>query len=344
MASGSAFSSETSPVPMLQVGNAGDSGVAELSDLIFSTKGAQPGAILVQWNIRDPSGSQGVSGMWDCHFRVGGAAGTDLQTAQCPKGQSSNPSCNAAYMHLQLTPSSSAYLENVWAWTADHDLDGSDQVSVYTGRGILVESTNGPVWMYGTASEHNVLYQYQVSNAKNVLMAMIQTETPYYQPGPPAPQPFAPSSSINDPTFTNCASGSTTCPLAWGLRVVSSSDVYVYGSGLYNFFSNYDQTCLDTENCQDAMVDLESNSGNVYLYNLNTKAATNMVTSGGTSLAKQADNTNGFCQTVNAFLVGSVAQGAAKISGSASASASTAHTSSQVLSHAAPAATKAAKA
>jgi hypothetical protein len=132
--------------------------------------------------------------------------------------------------------------------------------------------------------------------------------------------------------------------LAWGLRVVSSSDVYVYGSGLYNFFSNYDQTCLDTENCQDAMVDLESNSGNVYLYNLNTKAATNMVTSGGTSLAKQADNSNRFCQTVNAFLVGSVAQGAAKISGSASASASAARTTSQVLSQAAPAAAKATKA
>jgi glucan 1,3-beta-glucosidase len=148
-----------------------------------------------------------------------------------------------------------------------------------------------------------VLYQYQITNAKNVLMAMIQTETPYYQPGPKAPQPYTPSKSYNDPTFSNCAAGSDNCALAWGLRIVKSSDVYVYGTGLYNFFSNYNQTCLDTEDCQDAMVDLESNQGRVYLYNLNTKAATNMVTSGGKSLAKQADNTNSFCQTVNAFLV-----------------------------------------
>lgn len=27
-------------------------------------------------------------------------------------------------MLLHLTKTSSAYLENVWAWTADHDLDG----------------------------------------------------------------------------------------------------------------------------------------------------------------------------------------------------------------------------
>ncbi|KAG2176475.1 hypothetical protein INT43_005715 [Umbelopsis isabellina] len=300
MAKGSAFSSMSNPTPMLKIGNAGDTGVAELSDLLFSTKGAQPGAILVQWNLA--GSSQGSSGMWDCHFRVGGAAGTGLQSAQCPTGQGFTATCEGAYMLLQLTASSSAYLENIWAWTADHDLDGSSQVSIYTGRGILIESTNGPVWMYGTAAEHNVLYQYQIASAKNVLMAMIQTETPYYQPVPPAPQPYTPNSALADPTFSNCAAGSNTCSLAWGLRVVSSSDVYLYGAGLYNFFYNYDQTCLTTENCQDSMVDLEANTGNVYLYNLNTKAATNMVVSGTTSLAKQADNTNGFCQTINAFL------------------------------------------
>ncbi|KAH8556533.1 exo-beta-1,3-glucanase [Umbelopsis sp. PMI_123] len=303
MASGQAFSSEFKPTPMLKVGNSGDTGVAEISDIIFTTKGAQPGAILVQWNIRDPAGSPGVSGMWDAHFRIGGADGTELQTAQCPAGQSENAACNAAFMGLQLAKSSSAYLENVWVWTADHDLDGTDQLSIYTGRGLSVESANGPVWMYGTASEHNVLYQYQISNAKNVLMAMIQTETPYYQPVPNAPKPYTPYNSLSDPTFSNCASGSYNCALAWGLRIVESSNVYVYGTGLYNFFNNYNQTCLATENCQDAMVDLESNKGNVYLYNLNTKAATNMVVTGGKSLAKQADNTNNFCQTVNAFLV-----------------------------------------
>jgi len=79
---------------------------------------------LVEWNIRDPAGQQGVAAMWDTHFRVGGAAGTNLETAQCEKTHAGvSPSCEGAYLMLHLTPSSSAYLENVWAWTSDHDLD-----------------------------------------------------------------------------------------------------------------------------------------------------------------------------------------------------------------------------
>ncbi|KAI9279502.1 pectate lyase superfamily protein-domain-containing protein [Umbelopsis sp. AD052] len=299
------WQSKTSLSPVFKVGNAGDSGTAELSDLVFSTKGPQPGAVLVEWNIRDPSGQQGAAGMWDVHFRVGGAVGTNLQSAQCAKGSSTaSASCYGAGMLLHVTSSASAYLENVWAWTADHDLDGGSQLSIYTGRGILIESSQGPVWLYGTASEHNVLYQYQLSGASNVYMGMIQTETPYYQPAPLANVPYPVISSIADPTFSNCPAGSLTCAMAWGLRALNSNNVFVYGAGLYNFFSNYDQTCLTTESCQDAMADLENSNSHLYVYNLNTKAATNMVWSSANGvLAKQADNPNGFCQTINAFLV-----------------------------------------
>lgn len=45
--------------------------------MMFGTKGAQPGAILVQWNIR--AASPGSAGMWDSHFRVGGTTGSNLQ-------------------------------------------------------------------------------------------------------------------------------------------------------------------------------------------------------------------------------------------------------------------------
>ncbi len=63
------------------------------------------------------------------------------------------------------------------------------------------------------------------------------------------------------------------------------------------------QTCLDTENCQDAMVDLERNS-DVHIFNVNTKAAVNMIVADNTRiLATNADNRNGFCQTINAFLL-----------------------------------------
>jgi glucan 1,3-beta-glucosidase len=63
-----------------------------------------------------------------------------------------NPSANclAAYMSMHITTSASgAYLENVWLWTADHDLDSasSTQISVYTGRGLLIELSGGTCWL-----------------------------------------------------------------------------------------------------------------------------------------------------------------------------------------------------
>ena len=41
--------------------------------------------------------------------------------------------------------------QGTWVWLADHDLDGdgSLQLSLFSGRGILSESV-GPVWMIGT--------------------------------------------------------------------------------------------------------------------------------------------------------------------------------------------------
>jgi hypothetical protein len=59
-----------------------------------------------------------------------------------------------------LTPNSNGYFENMWAWVADHDIDdpANTMVTVAVGRGILFES-EGPTWLYGTASEHSMLYQ-----------------------------------------------------------------------------------------------------------------------------------------------------------------------------------------
>jgi len=66
----------------------------------------------------------------------------------------------------------------MWVWLGDHNIDGdgSTQISVFSGRGILSES-RGPVWMIGTASEHHALYQYSLINAKEHWMGLIQTET-----------------------------------------------------------------------------------------------------------------------------------------------------------------------
>ncbi len=79
---------------------------------------------------------------------------------------------------FHITSTGQAYLENIWLWTADHDIDDAknSQINVYVARGLLIEST-GPVWLYGTSVEHAVLYQYEFYHAKNVFATMIQTES-----------------------------------------------------------------------------------------------------------------------------------------------------------------------
>lgn len=301
MAGGStSFQDQTNPAPVFQVGQPGDVGSVEISDLIFETLGPQPGAILVEWNVAESS--QGSSGMWDVHFRIGGSAGTGLQSNTCAKNPTvtapANPACEGAFLLLHVTTNATIYLENNWFWVADHELDLSDhnQINIFNGRGVLITSEDGPVWMYGTSSEHSVLYNYQIVNAANVYMALIQTETPYFQSNPDATTPFTSNAAYFDPTFT----GSSSTNKAWGLRIVDSEDVFVYGAGLYSFFDNYSQTCLSTESCQDNIVSLENSSG-IHLYSLSTKAATNMVTVNGASAALDSDNRNNFCATIAYF-------------------------------------------
>lgn len=125
MSSGTYFANIHTPQSVIQVGKPGDTGVVEVSDLIVSTQGAQAGAVLVTWNLASPSDSP--SGMWDVHTRIGGFTGSQLQKAQCPASAGSTTidhKCIAAYMSMHVTKSASGlYLENVWLWTADHDIE-----------------------------------------------------------------------------------------------------------------------------------------------------------------------------------------------------------------------------
>ena len=134
-------------------------------------------------------------------------------------------------------------------------------------------------------------------------MGFIQTETPYYQPSPNAETPFPVVSALNDPDFASSCSGQpANCAMAWGLRIISSSNLFVYGAGHYSFFSTYSTTCSDqngTENCQQNMVDLEGTNSNVQMYCLSTIGAQNMVvTNGQASVAKYSDNVNVFTDTI----------------------------------------------
>ena len=311
MSSGSFFSDINAPQPVVQVGSLNEAGIVEWSDMIVSTQGAQAGAILIKWNLAAPAGTP--SGMWDVHTRIGGFAGSNLLLANCPKTPQSatiNPNCIGAYMSLWLSKSASAlYLENVWLWVADHDVEDPalSQITVYAGRGVYVGSTAGTFWFVGTSSEHHTLYQYQLSATKNIFMGQIQTETPYYQPNPKATQPFPVNTALNDPNFaTQCPAGSpTTCNMAWGLRITgASSNIYVVGAGLYSFFNNYDTSCNTQANgakCQTAIFQYDAGSQQIYVYDLNTVGSVSMVDRDGTSLARNSDNYNVFPSTINLF-------------------------------------------
>ncbi|KAI0724043.1 exo-beta-1,3-glucanase [Cerioporus squamosus] len=292
MGGGSAFQDQNNPKVMVKVGNAGDEGIVEISDIIFATKGPAAGAIVVEWNIH--SNQQGGAGMWDTHIRLGGAAGTNLLVSNCPSG-SQNADCSAAFLALHLTPQSNAYIEGAWVWLADHDLDsgGSKQITAFSGRGILSESA-GPVWLIGTGSEHHTLYQYNFVNAANHYMGLIQTETPYYQPVPAPPAPFSTNSAYHDPTFSSSQTS------AWAVTITDSTDLIIFGAGLYSFYSNYDQACLDTANCQSQIFNIDSGS-TVSVYALSTVGTTYMLSVGGQGVIPASANVNGFASTATSW-------------------------------------------
>ncbi|KAI0836389.1 glycoside hydrolase family 55 protein [Hypoxylon sp. FL0890] len=313
VASGSTFGDMSNPKPLLQVGaKSGDAGQVEFSDFVVGTQGAAPGATLIEWNLASPAGTP--SGMWDVHARVGGFQGSDFQVAQCPKQPGSsavNSNCIGAYMLMHVTSqATNLYMENTWLWTADHDIEDASntQITVYSGRGLLIESTVGNFWLLGTAVEHNNLYNYQFANTKNIFASMLQTETPYYQPLPDATTPFPVVTALNDPDFTTSCSGvSGNCANAWGLRIVDSTDLFIYGAGHYSFFDNYSTTCSTVdagENCQSRIVSIEGSSSNINVYALNTIGSLSMIDKDGTSLAKWQDNENVFPANIILFRTG----------------------------------------
>ncbi|KAF9820126.1 hypothetical protein IEO21_01559 [Rhodonia placenta] len=291
---GSAFADQSNPTPMVQVGASGSSGILEITDIIFSVQGPTPGAIVVEWNVNSPT--QGGAGMWDSHIRLPAAAGTDLESSECPSGSDST-SCFAAFLALHLTSGSNAYLEGTWVWLADHDLDSDaqGQLTLFSGRGILSESA-GPVWLIGTCeclptpTEHHTLYQYSLVSAQDHYMGLIQTETPYYQPSPTPPTPFSLESSYNDPSFP---SGQVA---AWALNVQTSMDIIVFGAGHYSFYQNYAQTCLPNSDCQSQIVNVDSGSS-IFIYNLATIGVTNQLSVAGAAVIPASDNVDGLQST-----------------------------------------------
>jgi glucan 1,3-beta-glucosidase len=264
--------------------------------MLFTSIGALPGLILVEWNVQ--AETQGSVGIWDAHFRFGGAYGTDLQVAQCPSSEPIQSGYIAASMMLHITPSSNGYFENMWAWVADHDIDdpANTQITVVAARGIPIESDTGPTWLYGTASEHSILYQYNFANTTNTFAGMIQTESPYYQytTATESPGPFSSSIGLfaNDPAFpdSTCDASALLCDFSWAFMLAENVNLTIAGAGLYSWFNNYIETCVDSQNCQQRLINDAGDNEALYLWNLVTIGAVEMVSNNYTGNAVLAKN------------------------------------------------------
>ncbi len=240
---------------------------------------------------------------------------TNLEADKCAREQPLKDSCRASFLGLHLTKQSSAYIENVWVWTADHDLDYRNraQVNILSGRGILVESCDGPVWMYGGASEHAILYQYNIVGASNIFISLAQTETAYFQGAGRAVASAEEALSVDryrDPNFELTSEQSPTSPFkdpddpyenrGLGMRIANSTNVFVYGAGFYSFFDNYDQNQVSARRSQKRILWLQDlvDDANVWILNLNTVGVEKMVTVDDEDVVDEGDLRNGFGNTL----------------------------------------------
>ncbi|ROT41090.1 glucan 1,3-beta-glucosidase [Sodiomyces alkalinus F11] len=330
---GDAFADSTRPRPVVRVGYPGDKGRVEWSDMILGTRGAAPGALVLEVNLDAGAWPHEPSGMWDVHVRVGGYPGTEQMLEQCPAtpgkematAESVPAQCVVAWGSVHITrPASGLLMENCWVWIADHDLEDQEyaQISLYAGRGVLVDSERGRLWFSASASEHHVLYQYSFRGARDVYMGHIQTESPYFQPNPPAPVPFPLVEGYGDPDFGETCRGrerrdphdpaveanatlTVPCAMAWGLLVRDTRAFFVYGAGLYSFFNNYDTDCSREGYgaiCQQRIFGVTASSNPaVVVYNLNVVGARAMVTRDEEDIAWFDDNRAGFTSLIAVY-------------------------------------------
>jgi len=127
----------------------------------------------------------------------------------------------------------------------------------------------------------------------------------YFQPVPNSRVPFPARPELNDPDFRiSCAGVPGNCLSAWGLRVIDSRGVYVYGAGIYSFFSDYSTTCSTFaagQTCQARIVSIEGSVSDINIYNLNTIGSQSMLNRDGAMVAYYNDNVNVFPSNVAVY-------------------------------------------
>ncbi|PKX88189.1 pectin lyase-like protein, partial [Aspergillus novofumigatus IBT 16806] len=252
-ASGGYFGDASKPAVMLRVGNEGEVGNVELQDLILTSKGPTPGVILMEWNVA--AESAGSAALWDVHRASG-------------------------------------YFDNMWLWVADHMIDdpllddplnNMEQLSVYSARGMLIESQKA-TWL--------VFYQYNFNGAQNIFTTFLQTESPYYQPTPKPPAPFdqVVGTFDSDPKYGCDGSDADGCDASWAVIMKNCQNVHIGSAGTYSWFRTYTQDCIDVHGCQKALWLLGSNYDNNRLQHVIGTGAKNIIVSpDGTTITSAAN-------------------------------------------------------
>jgi len=191
-AGSSAFMNDNDPTAMLLLPDDRSCDV-RMANLLLSLQGDLPGCII----LRHSSGSLST---WDVHYRLD----------------------HGGWGMVHMTDSAGGYIENMWGWTADHDIVTGKNITVKNARGFLCESS-GDLIMYGTAFEHSYMYQYNFTKASNVIMLLTQTETPYWQDPPSSP----------------------------AMHIKESRDIHLYGSGFYSWFHGTQKSVFEVYNSPD---------------------------------------------------------------------------------------------
>lgn len=300
-AAGDAFKDSSKPKPVAQVGQADDTGVIEIQDMRFTVSDILPGAKILEVNAAGTN--PGDVALWNTIVTVGGTAETSVKD-KCDNQDTSQ--CMAAYMVMHLTASSSAYIENFWGWTADHNLDGgTSKTIISTGRGILIEATKG-TWLTGTGSEHHWLYNYNFHAAQNVYAGLLQSESPYMQGNgatQTAPAPWTADSSIGDPDFSWCDPNDQKCRTSLATNVDGGKDILLYNSAAWAFFNgpwegDYRTQCDGS--CQTNMMRVANNPENLVWYSIGTRKTDVMILD-GKSDPKELNHPGGWEAVMQAY-------------------------------------------
>ncbi|GAB0139038.1 hypothetical protein EsDP_00007255 [Epichloe bromicola] len=268
---GEFFKDGSKPQPVVQVGKPGDVGTAQLQDMRFTVADVLPGAIIVQFQA---AGSKpGDVALWNSVMTVGGTLGAPALADSC---KDASTQCKGAFLGLHFAKDSSAYVENVWNWVADHIAEGFDGGSSIAAKGgALVESTKG-TWLHALGSEHWWLYQLNLRSTSNVVVTLLQSETNYDQGDnarqvPPAPW-TADVEGWGDPDFSWCGRGDKRCRMGLANYIQGGSDIIYYGSASWAFFSGPGyQKCSGAYQCQKHMHYIAETPKNLQAYGLCAK-------------------------------------------------------------------------